>query len=238
MLYSVKGIILRTTKYTDNSLIVNAYTNSFGLQNYMVRGVHSRTSKVKVNYFQGLMVLEMIVTKSEKSRLERITEVTGARSLTTNFDPVKNTILHFLNELLNKTIREEESNPNLFDFLVNAFDILALKENGCSNFHLVFMLKYTKYLGFYPIENYSTENKYFDLMEGRFLYEQPHHVNYLDETLSRHINLLMNTKSEICEQVIISNPERKLLIVGLLHYYKLHNMLTSDLISHEVLQEL
>lgn len=238
MLHNVKGIVLRTTKYTDNSLIVNVYTDQFGLQNYIVRGVHSRTSKVKANYFQGLMVLEMIVTKTEKQRLERINEVTGARSLTVEFDHTKNAIALFLNELLYKTIREEEANPNLFGFLINAFEILGLKETGCANFHLVFMLKYTKHLGFYPAENYSVENKFFDLMEGRFLYATPHHVHYLGEILSRHIYNLMNAKFETCEQIKITNTERKQLISALLDYYKLHNVLATDLTSHLVLEQL
>ncbi|MBI2272001.1 MAG: DNA repair protein RecO [Bacteroidetes bacterium] len=238
MLHHVKGIVLRTIKYTDNSLIVNTYTDQFGLQNYIVRGVHSRTSKVKVNYFQGLMVLEMIVTKTGKPRLERINEVTGARSLTLEFDQTKNVIALFLNELLYKTIHEVESNPKLFGFLINVFEILGLKENGCANFHLAFMLKYTKYLGFYPTENYSVENTFFDLVEGRFLSEVPHHIHFVDETLSRHIYELMNIKFECCEKVQITNAERKRLISILLDYYKLHNALSSELTSHLILEQL
>lgn len=238
MLHRVQGIVLRTTKYTDNSLITVIYTNLFGLQTYMVIGVHGRTSKVKVNYFRGLMVLEMIATKTEKQKLERITEVTGARSLTNEFDFVKNTIALFLNELLYKTIQEEESNPNLYEFLINTFDILSVKENGAANFHLAFLIKYTKYIGFYPTENYSESCKYFDLIEGLFLHEPPHHINYLDETLSKHIIELMTTKFETCEYVKITNTERKQLIAALLQYYKLHNALINDLSSIAVLEQL
>ncbi|MBL7891038.1 MAG: DNA repair protein RecO [Bacteroidia bacterium] len=238
MLHSIKAIVLRTTKYTDNSLIVNAYTDRFGLQSYIVRGVHSRTSKVKVNYFQGLTLLEMIVTKTEKTQLERINEVTGAYSLIIEFDHIKNAIALFLNELLYKTIREEESNPKLFGFLINAFEILGLKENKCANFHLVFMLQFAKYLGFYPTENYSGENKIFDLIEGRFLNKAPHHIHYAGETLSRFIYELMNIKFETSEQVKITNAERKQLVSIFLDYYKLHNALSSGLTSHLILEQL
>ena len=238
MLHNVKGIILRTTKYTDNSIIVSAYTDLFGLQTYMARGIHSKTSKVKANYFQGLMVLDMIVTKTEKHRMERINEVTASHSLSQQYDFAKSSIALFLNELLCKTIHEEEANPNLFEFLVHAFDLLALKDTNCSNFHLAFMLQFSKYLGFYPSENYSTENKLFDQLEGRFLHEQPHHVHYLDQPLSRYIYELMKTKFETCEQVKINNSERKQLVLALLDYYKLHNSLTADLTSHLVLEQL
>ena len=239
MLHHVKGIVLRTTKYTDNSVIVNVYTNLFGLQAYMVRGVHSRTSKVKVNYFQPLAVLDMVVTKSSKHKLERINEVTSGKTTTSNFDFVKNSIALFLNELLYKTLKEEEKNPGLFEFLISAFEILGLKETGAANFHLTFMLKYSQYLGFYPTTNYSATNKVFDLAEGRFLCEPPtHHIYYLNEPLAKHINNLMNTKFETCEQLAITNVERKQLITALLNYYKLHHVLSTDLVSQTVLEQL
>jgi len=238
MLYNVRGIVLRATKYTDNSLIVNMYTNLFGLQSYMVKGVHSRTSKVKSNYFQGLMVLDLVVTKTERQKLERITEVTGARSLTMEFDFTKNAIALFLNELLFKTIHEEEANPGLFEFLIHSLEILSLKESNCANFHLAFMLKYTQYLGFYPTGNYSGVERYFDLLEGRFSHQVPRHVHYLDEKLSKYVHELMHTKFEISEEVKLSNAERRQLISALLEYYKLHNALTADLTSHIVLEQL
>ena len=238
MLQNIKGIVLRCTKYTDNSVIINMYTDKYGLQSYIARGVHSRTSKVKANYFRGLMLLDMIATKKGKAGLESISEVTGARSLTLEFDFTKSSIALFLNELLYKTIHEEEANPGLFEFLVNSLELLSLKEDNCANFHLLFMLRYSKYLGFYPSENFSATNKYFDMQEGRFVSDRPVHVYYLDETLSRYIYELMNEKFETCEQVRITNDERRSLMNALIEYYKLHNVLSADLTSQAVLAQL
>jgi DNA repair protein RecO (recombination protein O) len=237
MLHNLKGIVLRSTKYTDNSLIVNIYTREFGLQSYLVRGVHSRTSKVKSNYFRGLMLLDFIATKTESSRLERINEITGAFSFASKFDPAKSAIAFFLNEVLSKTIREEESNPGLFNFLVNVLELLSLKESNCANFHLTFLLKYTQYLGFYPTANYTAENKYFDLSEGRFIRMEPKHLHFLNEKQSCFFHYLMNTKFEICEQVKMTNPERKLMLSSLLDYYRLHNALVTEMTSQLVLEQ-
>src|ERR1022692_2549267 len=124
MLHKLRGFVLRTTPYSDNSLIVSLYTDLFGLQSYMARGIHSKTSKVKSNYFGHLMLLDFIASKTEKHRLERIQEITGAQSFTLDFDPAKNALFFFLNELLCKTIHGEEANPGLFEFLLHTFELL------------------------------------------------------------------------------------------------------------------
>lgn len=238
MLHKLRGIVLRTTKYTDNSLIVNMYTNLFGLQSYIVRGVHGKSSKVKANYFRGLMLLDMIVTKSNKQGLERINEVTAARSFTPEFDPVKSSISFFLNELIYKTIHEEEANPGLFEFLTSALDLLSLKENTAPNFHLAFMISFSRFLGFYPTGNYSGDNTFFDLEEGHFVHNHQGRKYFLDEKLSFYFYQLMNSKMNECELVKINNMERRSLLSALLNYYKLHKALSSDMISHSIMGQL
>jgi DNA repair protein RecO (recombination protein O) len=238
MLHKIRGIVLRSTKYSDNSLIVNMYTSDFGLQSYLVRGIHGKKSKLKANYFRGLMLLDMIVTRSEKSRLERINEIAGASSFTAEFDPVKSAIAFFLNELIYKTIQEAEANPGLFGFLISALGLLSLKENKAANFHLAFMIRYTQYLGFYPTGNYSAENNRFDLQEGCFVNKGLNRLHTLEEEPSRQFYELMNLKLEACEQLQINNTQRKVLLSALLDYYKWHKALTSDLVSHAVMGQL
>jgi DNA repair protein RecO (recombination protein O) len=43
VIHTTKGIVIRTVKYGETSLVVSAFTELFGLQQYMVNGV--RTSK-------------------------------------------------------------------------------------------------------------------------------------------------------------------------------------------------
>ncbi len=214
------------------------YTREFGLQSYLVRGVHSKKSKIKANYFHGLMLLDMIATHSDTQSLGRINEITAAKSFTPEFDPVKSAIAIFLNELIYKTIQETEANPGLFEFLITALDLLSLKENKASNFHLSFMIRYTQYLGFYPTFNYSPENRHFDLKEACFVRTGQGQTYVLEEELSRHFYELMNSKLEVCEQVQVTNTQRKALLSALLDYYKWHRALTSDLISHTIMGQL
>ena len=45
MLHNTKGIVLRVTKYGDTSIIMTAYTELFGVQQYMVKGVRVTSKK-------------------------------------------------------------------------------------------------------------------------------------------------------------------------------------------------
>ena len=238
MLHKTRGLVLRTIKYSDNSLIVNMYTGDFGLQSYLVRGVHGKRSKLKANYFQGLMLLDMIATKSERPKLERINEITAARSFTSEFDPVKSAIAFFLNELIYKTIQETEANPGLFEFFISALGLLNLKENKAANFHLAFMISYSRFLGFYPRNNYSSINCRFDLQEGCFVNKGPERIHILEEELSRNFYELMTVKLEVCEQLQINHIRRRELLSALLYFYKWHKALTADMISHAVLGQM
>ena len=153
-------------------------------------------------------------------------------------DPVKNSICFFINELVYKTLHEEETNPPLFDFLANTLDILQLSTTNCVNFHLTFMLKYAQYRGFYPSENFSENNSIFDMVEGSFANELPRHAHFLDKEYSALIWRLMNANYENSHQLSINNKQRKQLLLSLIDYYKLHNANTGEITSHLVLEQL
>jgi DNA repair protein RecO (recombination protein O) len=45
MIHNTKGIVLRVTKYGDTSIIMSAYTELFGLQQYMIKGARVTSKK-------------------------------------------------------------------------------------------------------------------------------------------------------------------------------------------------
>ena len=45
MIQTTKGIILRSVKYGETSLVVTVFTEMFGLQSYMVNGVRTASKK-------------------------------------------------------------------------------------------------------------------------------------------------------------------------------------------------
>lgn len=149
MLFKTRGIVFRFTKYGETSIIVNIFTESFGLQSYIVNGVRSKSAKNKIALFQPLTLLELVVYNKENANIKRIKElkcVHPFQSLST--DIKKSTIAMFMVEIMNKTIKEESHTGDFFSFLFNSIQTLDLLEENVENFHLIFLLKLSRYLGF------------------------------------------------------------------------------------------
>jgi DNA repair protein RecO (recombination protein O) len=237
MLFKTKGIVIQRIKYSETSIIVKIYTEIFGLQAYIVKGARSRKSKIKSNLFQNLSLLDLVVSKKEKSKINFLTEVRQAYQFTTiPFDIRKSSIAIFLNEFLYKTIREEEPNKNLFDFLFNSIQLLDHQEKDFANFHLLFLIKLTKHLGFFPHQRQAERFKYFDLTEGVFVKEKPIHQYFLNTELSLILNNLLNISFEKINEIKISKIQRLQLLEKLIDYYKVHIENFKEIKSLAVLQ--
>ncbi len=149
MLYKTRGIVFRFTKYGETSIIVNIFTESFGLQSYIVNGVRSKTAKNKIALFQPLTLLELVVYNKENANIKRIKELKCVHPFQSlSSDIKKSTIGMFMIEIMNKTIKEESHTGDFFSFLFNSIQTLDLLEGGAENFHLIFLLKLSRYLGF------------------------------------------------------------------------------------------
>ena len=234
MLFKTKGIVFQRIKYSETSIIVKIYTEIFGLQTYIVKGARSRKSKIKSNLFQNLSLLDLVVSKKEKSKINFLTEVRQTYQFTTiPFDIRKSSIAIFLNEILYKTIREEEPNQNLFDFLFNSIQLLDHQEKDFANFHLLFLIKLTKHLGFFP---HQKQFKYFDLTEGIFVKEIPIHQYFLNTELSLILNNLLNISFEKINEIKISKIQRLQLLEKIIDYYKIHIENFKEIKSLAVLQ--
>ena len=236
MLYTLKGIVLRVVEYSESSLIVIAYTDLFGLQSYIVKGARKKNSKTKPSYFQPLSLVEMVVFKSSGEKLNTIQEIKINKAFTSiPFDIKKQAVVFFINELLVKTIKEEEPNSGLFSFLFSSIQLLDVFTGNCSNFHLVFTLQLSRFLGFYP-QGVSTGNNYFDLANGSFVAVSPHHFHYLNSQSSLLLYQISETSLSNCDTISIVPQTRAELIDKLVEYYSLHIPSFNDLRSVEVLK--
>ena len=123
MVHTTKGIVLRTVSYGETSVIVLLYTELFGLQSYIVNG--ARTSKKtasKNNLFQPAAILELEVYHNDLKNLQRIKEGRWHYLYQDIFFNIpKNMVALFMTELLQKVIRQPEHNPDLFNFIEDAY---------------------------------------------------------------------------------------------------------------------
>ncbi len=222
MQVKTRGIILHSVKHTDSTSIITAYTEQFGRASYMAYGVNKKKSVCRAALLQPLSLVDMDVIHLPGRDLQRIKELQiDYQFIGLPFDPLKNALALFLSEMLYRTLRQNEADESLFLFLENSIQQLDCCEDGISNFHLVFLLKLTRYLGFEPNRDEGAF-RYFDLMNGIFQNEKPLHVHYLTPELSVDFATLLHLDYKSMSQLVLSREKRSKLIESVVEYYRLH----------------
>ncbi len=236
MLQQTRGIVLHSVKYSETSLIVKIYTEHFGLQSYLVRGIRKQGSKTKPGLFQHLNILDLVVSHKEKASLHSIREVqTGYPYGSLPFDIRKSSIALFMNELLYKSVREEEPNPGLFVFILDSCIYLDKCVEPVTYFHLWFAIHLTAFLGFMPQLNYSENDTVFNLKDGVFQHDILINGYFMEPSLSAIFFRLAECSSEEQSHLKFPVEERNLLVEKLIEYYRLHLSGFAGLRSHQVL---
>jgi DNA repair protein RecO (recombination protein O) len=236
MLHSTRGIVLHTIKFSETSLIAKIYTELFGVQSYLIKGIRKQKAKIRPTLLQHLTLVDLIVYHKEKNSLQTIKEIQIAfpyKSIP--FDIRKSSLALFINELLYKSIREEEANRKLFDFIWGSCIYLDETTRSTNYFHLWFIVHLTAYLGFIPQMNYSEQKKIFNMKEGVFQETPPGHEYFMDELSSAFFYKLFSLTSE--EDSLLSFPleERNLMVEKILLFYRLHLSGFTGLRSHHIL---
>ena len=237
MLHKTRGIVFRTVKYTDTSIIAKIYTEKFGLRSYIVRAVRGKKTSSKTSLLQHLSLLNLVVYEKNNGGIQNLKEIEAAHQFRNiPFDFIKSSVLLFLNEVLYKAIHEEEPNQPLFDYIFDALTGFDDAIEGIENFHLFFSIGLTKFLGFYPRNNFTERNEYFDLREGLFVENRPFHNNFTQPSISRKLNQMLD--SSISQQSLFDNSrERNAMLVNILDYFKLHVPGFIEIKSLPVLQQ-
>jgi len=221
MIVTTKAIVLSALKYGDTDLILKCYTEVEGLKSYMLRGVlKSKKGKLKPAYFQPLNQLEIVANHNTKGALNSIKDVAVAHHYTSIYKDIKKqTIVLFLSEMLVNVIKEKEQNTNLYSYLETAL-IWLDTHNHATNFHLLFLLNLTKFIGFYP-EKPLKNSLYFDLLEGKFTNSKPKNYHIKNNTLFQ-FKKLFGIAFDALETIKYSAFDRQEILTILIQYFELH----------------
>jgi DNA repair protein RecO (recombination protein O) len=239
MLHKTRGIVFKTTDYGDSSMIVQIFTEKFGLQTYMVNGAKKPKAKIAKNMLQPLHLLDMVVYHKNNGNIQRIKELKNSpQLLNIPYDLVKSSIALFLNEVIYKAAKQQGADEGLFSFLFSAIEWLDNESKGLANFHLVFMLKLTRFLGFYPDRPLNGDADYFDLKDGIFSRFKPESILYLSPPHTQNFIKLLLSSFESLDEIKLSNEERRFLVQKILDYYAMHAEGFGNIKSHEVLEEI
>lgn len=238
MLVKTEVIVLGTTKYGDNSIILRTYSKDHGLLAFIAGGIHSKKGPLRPSMVQVLSVLQVVFYDKARGELKRLKEAAVEQPIREIFyDPVKSSLAMFLAEILQHVINEEEENPRLFQFLRNAIFLLDEAKEGLGSFHLKFLYRLTAYLGFQP-ETPGPENWYFDLLNGIYCESVPMHAHSLQGRPLEIWRRLHDEAGDLSARNTFSKEERRILLDHLILYYRLHVKDFGKLKSQEILSEL
>ena len=155
MVSKTNGIVLNYIKYKETSIISKIYTKEFGLKSYLINGVRTKKGKFNISSFQPLSLLELVVYENKNSQIGRIKELKFDKIYFTNHHVQKKiSICLFISEVLLKLITFQVPDKNQFNFVRNSLIELDKIVDNYENFHIIFLIKFSKYLGF-EISNIS-----------------------------------------------------------------------------------
>jgi len=227
MIAKTKGIVLRSVKYGETSLVVTIFTELFGLQSYLVNGVRTTSKKgsSKASLFQPSAILELVAYHNEFNKLQRLREYKWEFIYQNVLSDVhKNAVALFMIELLSKCLKQPEANPDLFYFTEDALHHLdTANQSVTGNFPLYYALHLAVFFGFRINDEFSSEKHYLDLEEGRFVEDQPSHQYYLiDREAAAVSEILKIMQPYELEQVYLNQDMRRRIMHGIEQFYVMH----------------
>ncbi len=238
MMQKTKGIVLHHIKYGDNGIIVYIFTRNLGRQTFIRQGVRQKKAAVKRNLFQPLFLLDLEAYYKPGREIQRIKEAKIYKpyhAIPGNI--YKNTIVLFLAEILYKSLKTEDPNVPLYDFIEYSLETLDHLPGNFANFHLLFLYNLTRFLGFQPNLSYTGTEGYFDLREGVMRENLPSHSLYLSKEHSKILTDLSTLQYENLDQFKLNHLNRNLMTEHLLDYFQLHELNLAEIKSYKILKE-
>ncbi len=238
MLASTEGIVLRLIKYGENSVIATIFTREFGRQSFIINSVRNKKSKNKTAFLQPLFLVDLVTYQKQTREIQRTKEIKNTPVYQNiPFDVVKSTQTIFLAEMLYKTINEEESYPEMFDFIKSALLFFDFMEKSLANFHIYFLFRLTEYLGFFPDTEKKGFENWFDLKKGAVVPFEPSHPLFMHKEATQYFCTLTSLKFSEISELKIPHRVREIILDKLIEYYQLHFDNLGEIKSLKVLHE-
>lgn len=221
MLVNTNAIVISSLKYGEADLIVKCFTEKSGLKTYLLRGIlKSKKGKFKTSMFQPLSQLELVAKHKGKGTMEYLQEAKMLGTYKTlHTEVVKSTMVLFISEVLKNSVQEEEENKPLYHYLETTFNWLDHHQRF-ANFHLLFMMNLTKYLGFYPDDS-NLEPEYFNMLDGVFQEVKTNDYCIQGQNVLFLKQLLQTNFSDL-EELKLNKANRNQFLEMLILYYQLH----------------
>lgn len=230
-------IVLHTIRHSDSGVVVQCCSREKGRESLYLHV--SQKNRTRLSDFHRLSILDT-VTFSKGSFMPVIREYTPACRLENiRTDVRKSTVAIFLSELLLKSIREANTESSLYDFLAFSINMLENLTEGTANFHLHFMVRFCRFLGIMPTNDYSPESL-FCLPAAKFTVPHMHEEQQtlcLTRQESHLLHRLMETPASRLGEITLTGAARNRFAKEILRYISYHMGMNIELKSLDVLHE-
>ena len=239
MLTKTQALVLHALKYGESRMIIDMFTREQGRLSFIVNVPKTQKGRLKKQLFQPLTLLDVEADIRPKAQLQKLRDARLLRPFTSiPFHPHKLSMSLFIAEFLYHALRGEQQNAPLFDYIENSISWLDGREEHFANFHLVFLMRLSRFLGFYPNLDDYTPGCYFDLRASVFELSVPVHHDYLPPQEAEKLQLMMRMDYPTMHLYRLSRQDRQRLLELALTYYRLHLPDFPELRSLSVLEEL
>ena len=215
MLNSTGLVVLHTTKFGENSIILHTLSKEYGRRGFLVRNVGRKTA---MSLFLPMNIIEGNVVESTRSRLWTLKGISMQYPLMGIRGSVsKNAMTMFISEVLYRVVKDGVVEPGLYEMCERNLLILDAMKADFRNYHIRFLLEFIMQLGFSLDEEVMSPflGEYSDLM-----------TDFMSSSFSESMLIPMSGKqrNEIAER--------------LLRYIEYHTESSVNVNSLSVLREL
>ena len=239
MLLSSRCIVLHTLRYGDNAIIAHVLTEAAGCLTYIIRVTHARRARSPHMLFQPFALLDIAWEDHPRASMQRPKSVSVATPLVSiPYEMGKRGIALYLAEFLYHALRSEPASPSLFAYIYHSIEWLDATRGSVANFHLVFLLRLTRFLGLFPEVRTVVPGTYFDLETCAFSALKPAHPHFLTPEEAVRLPLLLRMRYETMHLFHLSAAERSRFLDLVGAYYQLHCPGFPELKSLQVLRQL
>lgn len=233
-----EGLVFRTTKYGDDGLIVDVLTCASGIVSFMVKRSRSPRAAVRHTLFQPLTCVELTWDCRKVGVLQKPTSARCVQGfIDLHAHPYKASMALFLSEFLHYAVRVETPPGLLYDYLVGSLTWLDAAPDQFSNFHLVFLLRLARFLGFSPNLDTFAPGRCFDLRAGVFVDGRPDHPDFVPPSDAARLPLLMRMNYGTMRLFRFTGEERNRTLTYINAYYRQHLPSFPELKSLDVLRQ-
>jgi DNA repair protein RecO (recombination protein O) len=239
MLMKTEAIVLHSIKYGEQRIIADLFTRAHGRVSFIVPLPRSSKGRLKKQFFQPMTLLNVEYDLRPSVQLQKLHDAALLSPLSSmHSEPSKLAIALFLSEFLYHALKSEQQNEPLFQYVTSSIEWLDGSDGHFANFHLVFLMRLSRFLGFYPNLEHDADDTFFDLRAATFCAAPPLHRDYLLPLEATHIQLLMRMDYASMHLFLLSRSQRSRILELLLTYYRIHLPDFPELRSTEVLHEL